>query len=522
MNFSSSDVRRTVVFATFATLACFYLYWGWSTILADFGGDNAVYWLTANHWSPYGTAVPPAAQFAADSVYPPAYPFVLAAFGGGESLLGAHLVSSVILVLAFVAIYRFFRALGIDWWLTLTLVVLFAGTRITLIEGLQIHSEHLYLLLSYTALLLACRGEDNRTGLYLAAICVAGAYLTRTFGLTLVGSFLAYLACTRRRGLSTCALIIGTPVVLWSALHGGSAHYLSSMAELYGRSGIGGQLASNLDHLWLKWLYCFGEPEQAGFTYYGPAAIALVCVGGTVARARAATCDGLYALAYLALIVIWPYPAEYERLLYPLLPLLFAHGIIAGDIVVRRVLHAENRRAAAILLIVILAATELPFALLAAGRLADRPSDPGFAPYTRSLAWFFTDSGTAIANVGYHRGITEALIDIRNADRVAADECLLAIKPSIVSAYSHRISQGPPAYSAPSAAFERSLEASPCVHLFMMQTASPSFPQPYFPYARLAGRLEVIAAYANPVVDGTPAAILARLKPLEPPAAAAK
>ena len=522
MNFLTADFRRTVIAATFVALTCFYLFWGWSTILADFGGDNAVYWLTANHWSPYGIAVPPAEQFAADSVYPPAYPFVLAAFGGGESLLGAHLVSSVLLVLAFVAIYRFFRTLGIDWRLTLALVVLFAATRITLIEGLQIHSEHLYLVLSYTALLLAKRGENNRTALYLAAICVVAAYLTRSFGLTLVASFLAYLVLTRRRGLSICALIIGAPVVLWSALHGGSTHYLSSMMELYQRSGIGAQLASNLDYLWLKWLYCFGEPEQAGFTYYGPAAIALVCLCGTVARAHTRTFDGLYALAYLALIVIWPYPAEYERLLYPLLPLLFAHGIIAVDIIMQRVPHAVNRYAGAVLLIVILAATELPFALLAASRLADRPSDSGFTPYTRSLPWFFTDAGTAIANVGYHRAVTEALIDIRTAGRVAAHECLLAIKPSIVSAYSHRISHGPPAFTALPEAFDRALATSPCAHLFMMQTASPSFPQPYYPYARLAGRLEVIAAYANPVVDGTPAAILARLKPPENPSAAAK
>ena len=521
MSLSSADVRRVVVTATFAGLACFYLYWGWSTILADFGGDSAVYWLTANHWSPYGTAVPPAQYFASISIYPPAYPFVLVVFGGGESLLGAHLVSSVLIVLAFVAIYRFACALGTDWRLALGLVVAFAGLRITLIEGLQIHSEHLYLLLSFAALFFVHRGKDHRRALYLASICVAGAYLTRTFGLSLVASFLIYLVLTRHRGLWVSVVIVCATVLLWSALHGGSTHYLNAMVELYGRSGAAAQLASNLDYLWLKWLYSFGDSEQASFTRYGPAAIAVICFCGTLTRVRGIKFDGLYALAYLALIVIWPYPAEYERLLYPLLPLLFAHGIIACNLLMQRFSPAVNRHAAAIALMVLFAATELPFALLAASRLIDTPDDPGFAPYTRSLPWFFADPGTAIANIGYHRGITEALVDIRNADRVAADECLLAIKPSIVSAYSHRISRGPPAFTASSEAFDRSLEASPCTHLFMMQTASPTFPQPYFPYARITGRFKVIAAYANPVVDGTPAAILARLKlPENPPAAA--
>ena len=508
--------------ATFAALACFYLYWGWSTVLADFGGDSAVYWLTANYWSPYGIAVPPARYFASISIYPPAYPFVLAVFGGGESLLGAHLVSTVLIILAFVSIYRFACAFGIDWRLAIGLVVVFAGARITLIEGLQIHSEHLYVLLSCTALFFVHHSKHHRMALYLASICVAGAYLTRTFGLSLVASFLLYLVLTRHRGMWMSMVIVCATVLTWSALHGGSTHYLNAMVELYGRSGAAAQLASNLDYLWLKWLYCFGDPEQASFTSYGPAAIAVICFCGTLTRVRDIKFDGLYAPVYLALIVIWPYPAEYERLLYPLLPLLFVHGIIACNLLMQRFPTAVNRHAAAIALMVLLAATELPFALLAASRLTDTPDDPGFAPYTRSLPWFFADPGTAIANIGYHRGITEALVDIRNADRVAADECLLSIKPSIVSAYSHRISRGPPAFTASSEAFDQSLDASPCAHLFMMQTVSPSFPQSYYPYARITGRFEVIAAYANPVVDGTPAAILARLRPSENPPAVAQ
>ncbi|MBI2802874.1 MAG: hypothetical protein HYX63_21810 [Gammaproteobacteria bacterium] len=56
--------------------------WSASDYLPDFGGDAAVYWLTANHWSPYGAPSPMAAEIAATSKYPLLYPALLAMFGG--------------------------------------------------------------------------------------------------------------------------------------------------------------------------------------------------------------------------------------------------------------------------------------------------------------------------------------------------------------------------------------------------------------------------------------------------------
>ncbi len=518
MNAKPNFLRGTVVAVSFVALAVFYLFWSWSTVLADFGGDNAVYWLTANYWSPWGSAIAPAAYFASTSIYPPLYPIMLAALGGGESLIVAHLVSAGFIVLAFIAIYRFAIVLGVHWSLALILVVLFAGTRITLIEALQIHSEHLYLLLTYTALYLAHHKAD-RPALYLAAACVAGAFLTRSFGLTLAASFLAWIAIAHSRALPACAAIVGLPVVLWSSLHGSSSQYLNSMAEIYGQSGIAIQLSDNLNYLWIKWLYCFGETEQAGFTTYGPVAIALISGCGTLVRLRAGALDGLYALAYLLLVVLWPYPAEYERLLYPILPLLFVHGLLAVTLLMRRWMPAYSPTHAAVVYTVLLLATELPFALLAGSRLADVPDDPGFAPYTRTLAWFYADPGTAIVNIGYQRGITEALTDIHDRNRVPTDECMLSIKPSIIALYSGRRSHSPPSSSLSPQALLEQVREGPCNYLFMMQSASPSFPEPYYPYRRLEPHLEIVAAYANPVVHGRPAAMLGRIA--ERPAAPA-
>ncbi|MBK6659207.1 MAG: hypothetical protein IPG43_14110 [Proteobacteria bacterium] len=104
-------VSRLLLGALSALLMLFTLWWaGSGTLLADFGGDNAVYFLTANHYSPYGVAHAAAAQFAAQSVYPPLYPWLLAMTGGGTSLAAAHLVTSLVIMLAGAAVYALARA----------------------------------------------------------------------------------------------------------------------------------------------------------------------------------------------------------------------------------------------------------------------------------------------------------------------------------------------------------------------------------------------------------------------------
>jgi hypothetical protein len=85
----------------FLVLAVAYLIWGWSSVLGDFGGDNAVYLLTAQYLSPYAPASDLAAQFARGSAFPPLFPLLLALTGGGESLLTAHIVTVSCLLVAF-------------------------------------------------------------------------------------------------------------------------------------------------------------------------------------------------------------------------------------------------------------------------------------------------------------------------------------------------------------------------------------------------------------------------------------
>lgn len=511
MSSTSSAFRPAVAVAVYGLLLVGFAGWSWSTQLADFGGDNAVYWLTANHFSPWGTTHPTAAHFAAKSVFPPLFPVLLAMTGGGASLLGAHLVSALLLWFGLLAFGHLLLRMGFGPLAALGLVVGFASTRTTLYEALQIHSEHLYLALTMLALGFALSASSRRNALYLCAGCVAAAYLTRTSGVALAAATIIFVALRHRRHMPGFLAIVGLPIVAWSLFHHGSSSYVGEMIRLYEQGGFTDMLERNVRFLWFAWRACFGEPGLPAMSPLPPAAFALLGLAGLGVRLRTVEPDALYVAAYLSMLVLWPYPAEYQRMLYPILPLVLALGLFFAVIWlpahIGRVLPAHGCG----LFFAVLAAAVLPFAGHALMRFQETPADPGFAPYTRTLAWYMADPRQALLNVGYHRAVTEALLDIRANDRVAHDECVLAIKTSVVSLYSERLARGMPRPDAAGVIDRAQYRANRCRTLFMTQAASPTFPYTFFPYEQLKDELVELRVYANAVNPEIPAALLGRL-----------
>ncbi|MSR14294.1 MAG: hypothetical protein EXR86_06940 [Gammaproteobacteria bacterium] len=492
-----------------ALVGLFFYSWSNGTVLAGTGGDDATYWLTANFFSPYSEPLLPAAQVAQRSLYPPLYPWVLAIFGGGESVLSAHRITAGILLGALVVLYQCGRRLGLTANKALALVILFAGCRVTLLEGLDLHSEHLYLLLSVGAIALVINARERPVPLLLAALAVTGAYFTRTFGLTLCASFVLWLVFTHPPGGWRYGLVVIAPIVLWSAFHSGSGTYVSDLLGSYAGNSIVGQLTNNLLQLQIAWLGCFGEIGQPGFFPLVPLILAIFCVLGTVHRLRTGAFDGLYVPAYLTLLLIWPYPVEYERLLYPILPVALLQGAV-GTLALS---ESFSRAGYAVLMALLLAAV-IPFALLVQARLAAPPEDSGYQPYLRTRAWYLSDPVLAFTNLAYQRALIEALQDVRQQARVPKDACLLATKPALVALYTEVQVDGLPAFTLSNRELERVIRNGRCQYLFMMMSISPAFPQAYFPYRRIGSRLTVLAAYRSPMFGfDNPAALLAHLPP---------
>ncbi len=487
------------------------LVWGWSSMLADFSGDNAVYWLTARHWSPWAAPSDVAAHFAARSVYPPLYPLFLAVTGGGDSVLVAHAVSALLVVIALAVAFVLCRRFGLGVISATVVVACFATTRITLLETIQLHSEHLYLLMSLLAMWLLAAASVSRRSLYAAALCVGAAYLTRSFGIALVLAFIVTVLQQRWPGRWLALVIVLLPVGGWIAWSSGDDRYVAAMLELYRDAGIGNRLVTNLEWMWRKWSWCFAQPEQSSFDALLPAIIALAAVGGAVLRAYRHHFDGYYVIAALGLIALWPYPAEYERFYYPLLPVLFAQGGVAVRHFARQATGPGVERAALPLFLAIIVAAQLSFLVLFIARISAPLDAPGYGPYRRTTAWFLADPATAVRTVGYQRGVIEALADIRARGLLPAPACMLAIKPSVTSFYLGRIAYAMPR-PAPREQLVRALRASRCEYVFMTQGHSPTFPEGYYPYERVADELEIVDVFRNPASLLAPVAILARLK----------
>ena len=500
----------TVVLTGLALLlTAFTMWWaGSGTLLADFGGDNAVYFLTASHYSPYGAPHAAAAEFAANSIYPPLYPWLLALTGGGTSLAAAHRVTALIIVLVGFAVYALARALGLSRLEAIAIVVLSALARISLLEGLELHSEHLYLALWLAAATLLADDTPPPRAVALAAIAIGAAYLTRSFGITMVASFGLWLLLRRPPRAWLAALLVVLPVLYLVITHHGNARYAQSFVELYQRLGVLARLVANLRAVLPSWQGVFGELGQPGFLPLLPVAVALLASVGLTTRLRHWRFDSLSVPAYVALMIVWPYPAEYQRMCYPLLPFALIYAVLGMRALAPRV----NARYGAALPLLFGLAAVAPFALLVQSRLVTTPADPLLAPYVRSSPWFEPDPAAAFPTLAYHRAITEALADIGKPGRLPPTACLVSTKPAVAALYSGLLADGYPPFALSDETLRERLASGRCGYLFIMMNASPSFPQYYYPYQRLRPWLDVMAIYPNALKRDQPAALLARLR----------
>lgn len=235
-------------------------------------------------------------------------------------------------------------------------------------------SEHLFGLLAAGALVCACLtggepepGRASRPGLVraaLAGLLAAGAYLTRSIGLSAVlAVVLAPAIAGRRRPALLAALAAGIPGATWlvwrSAAQAANQAIPQAAALTYDLSyaawmpdGIGEAawvmyhnvprmaygLVSTLFVLPDAWL--LGPAGVRPWAYVLMAAAAgLVGLGLAVTWARARCAGHLYLAGYAALVWVWPF--DPERLLVPLLPFVAA-ALLAG---ISRV--SRSRRATA-------------------------------------------------------------------------------------------------------------------------------------------------------------------------------
>lgn len=502
---------RLLPILLFALIGTAYVIWSWSTVLGGFGGDNAHYLFMARHFSPYSVESAVTAHFAANSIYPPLFPLLLGLVGGGESLLAAHLATTSFLLAAFGVFYWWLRLEGLGMiaaCVTLLALVLLPGVYL---QTLSVHSENLYLLCSLAALACASVARREKTAypwMAWAIVALAAAYLTRGAGLALVVAWLAWLWLNRMPQRMMFSILAILPIILWSQF--GSTNSTNYWAQLtngyHDPSAFFSQVWVQSQYLLGGWLANFGSSRTAFIT--GTLILSLGLIAA-LWRTKLRHMDGLYVWCYLGMAVLWPFPAESQRMVVVLFPILLWQSVwMLG----KWKLESSNIQPLRIGLLVILLLSALPeFALNVQRFHSPLPSEVPQA-YRHTEGWYSPNSTIAISDVKFTAALESDLL--RLGETVPKDECIFAIKPSIVAFLSGRISKAPPSVQADQALFEQGLRAEGCRYFYMLAFASPSYPVTMYPYQRLESRLNIIKPTLLQTTDGQlgVAGLFARLK----------
>ncbi len=463
--------------------------------LGQLGRDGPRYMMMADHYAAYRQPDPVYAAMAIFSHLPPLYPMILAWTGAADDLYRAHLVTNLFLL---------FGLGAWTWWLlhkgatleqAALLMLLLATLPGSLLTGLLIQSEYLYLFLSLLALglMAAYRRSTKPEMLYAAGLAVGAASLSRTIGVCLLPPL---LFCAKRgtwRSGAIAVMLAVCPAVGWHLVHHSPTSYGDQLQAMYSA------------HPWetlLRQIEAELPALRHGFAQnllddpsWGPLAdlLGLLCLGCTLVRAARLEEDGIYLCAYLAVLVAWPFPEEAMRFLWPILPLLLAQPLLIASGWRRHVpgrgLHPAAVTSLALLL--------LPSTLAALEQFADRYwSAPysGIANARGMVYWYAHDPAYARATAAAENAFIGA-VQLITAE-VPDKDCVLATRPDVVSYYAHRFSKRPPLNSVPDPDFGQIARSSGCNYVFGTAFKDNIFPVALHPLPRLAPDLRMLFVYS--------------------------
>lgn len=491
-----------------------YLVWTSSAELAGFGGDNAMYMLAARHYAWWLPDSPTATFFAEATLYPPIFPWLLAAVGGAENVRIAHGLVAVTLSSSVALMMLWLHRASQPPCLVMALPVVFALLPSTLLQSIYVHSEFPYLVFSLIALgLLTARDRERLAlpSLVLLTAVLAMALMTRTAGIALFLAVLLHLGRSQRYARSFVVVAAAVPAVAWElsvdrAGLGYVADWLLREGPLHSLSWARatGVYMDLLRHVVRDMLFA-GSPGLGWLA----AVVGVLAVIGAALRAWRGHVDGIYSLVYLAMVLTWGvvWPGELSRNLLPLLPfaLFHVHWVLRVGVMTVAV-RAGSWVDSALVVIWCMGAVPGTLSIIERYRV---PVPPGLEEYAQAAARYQGDPEYANLLLAQHAALVDVFKGVR--DWVPDTECVYSSKPSIVTYYSSRLSQKFPERFLDEAEFKRFFEEGGCPYTLSVAFPSPSFPTPFYPLGRLGSRVVEETRWYQPGTE-QPLAILARLR----------
>jgi hypothetical protein len=320
----------------------------WQPGLGSLFDDSVSYLVMAQAMSPWSTPSAAIASAYPLERFPPGFPVAVALVGGAydwriaHALVAACFAASVFLAGQYARDVTGLPVVGIAAALTLAVL----PEAWLNLKGVL--SEFPYLALSLATLIHYRRLQTDAgagTGAWVAlGALLAAVVLTRTIGVALVAAVAVSEALlwrrrrvagrARRAGIALAIPVLAT--ALWYLLRpaGADDSYLASGAGVvrgtleHGPAWLAHAIGVNVSALAFSWLHAlmifWERPWQPGVIL--GAALGLLALAGTGWRASRGEPDGLYALFFLGILLLWPFPWHMYRLGLPIVPVLLAAG----------------------------------------------------------------------------------------------------------------------------------------------------------------------------------------------------
>ena len=310
--------------------SCWYVWVAIHNPQLGFAPDDVVYLLMADLYSPW----PPGFDAAHDYVrhyaqFPPLFPMILALAGGGTGgIVAARIVVALSFVMASVLYGYWLRVKGVPPWTALALAAFSAWWPVNWIMATDLWSEGLYLCVCWLVL-LALHQVDRTPHRWrwalLLGVLAAAAMAVRSIGVAFLPVLLLGLAHRGARAMLLALLgWCATQWVFRQYAIGGGESYVGELARHYASSpwtaliAQGSKFSANIGSAaaydFFLWRSLDGWRLPAALAVLG---LALV---GAAREIRTRSPSVLYCIAYLAIVLLWPFPSEIGRFLVPLLP----------------------------------------------------------------------------------------------------------------------------------------------------------------------------------------------------------
>ena len=381
-------------------VSCFYFYLSSQNEIIGMIADDAIYMLMADYFSPYNSSLRESAAFVMQtSQFPPLYPFLLSIVGANSgNIFWAHVITTFFLILGIYFYYVWLQTEKVNKQIALCIVLLVMTSPATFLMNIDLWSEHLYLLLTFSIFFFLNKAEKNQKFLIITILLISLLPLVRTIGIAFVAAYMLFLIVNKMTDKYKYLLLSIFPFFLWKLIsynYFQSDIYQSTLSDFYRHDiwlHIQHIYSSQLLDLWQGWHECF-DIRRNDFSGIVCSIVLLFSFIGLTLRIIDKKLDSFYVVFYLLIILVWPDNNHNMRFIFPVFPILLFYACLSLQLCMKIISALQIKKIINSTSLFVILMTYLPTNLYALNRLSIDP-ELGLEKFKTTRYWLTVEKRT--------------------------------------------------------------------------------------------------------------------------------